>query len=158
MGGVERIKWIQHIYGPYSAAYAEIRLWPSKLTLPSEPAQPIIPDVFPPPLAAGARMNPKVLICRRHDEVDAVPLSSTVVPTPPETLRYDILDKQESKWRDLYHYLLERGFMLRPRYSLGWIPSWIGKSCEPWECEDAIEAFVRRGFIFVFHPLTFFSR
>ena len=91
-------------------------------------------------------MNPKVLICTLHDEIGAVPLSSTVVPTPPETLRYDILDKQESKWRDNYHYLLERGFILRPRYSPGWIPSWVGKPCEPWECEDAIEAFVRRAF------------
>ena len=42
-------------------------------------------------------------------------------------------------WRDHQAWLQERGYMLRPRYRPGWVPSWEGKpDVDPFSCEDGI--------------------
>lgn len=38
----------------------------------------------------------------------------------------------EVYWRDRYHWLLENGYRLRPRYHPEWIPSWV-KDPTLWE-------------------------
>lgn len=40
-------------------------------------------------------------------------------PIPPEEL-----DPREIWWRDHYNQLSNRGYLLRPRYSPQWVPSW----------------------------------
>ncbi|KAI0364009.1 kinase-like protein [Pilatotrama ljubarskyi] len=51
--------------------------------------------------------------------------------------RYDLLPS-EVEWRDRQEYLLQRGYLLRPRYSKDWQPSWIGTNIAPHFCEDSI--------------------
>ena len=47
----------------------------------------------------------------------------------------------EVQWRDRQPMLEQRGYMLRPRYRPGWIPSWHkDPSLIPRRCEDAIAA------------------
>ncbi|KAI8971014.1 kinase-like protein [Trametes punicea] len=41
-------------------------------------------------------------------------------------------------WRDRQHYLLEAGYILRPRYWPNWRPSWLGTDLNPMFCEDSI--------------------
>ena len=51
----------------------------------------------------------------------------------------------EEQWRDRQPMLEQRGYMLRPRYRPGWIPSWHkDPSLNRRDCEDAILAPVRR--------------
>ncbi|KIM37420.1 hypothetical protein M413DRAFT_77141 [Hebeloma cylindrosporum] len=44
----------------------------------------------------------------------------------------------ELYWRANYHWFLDRGYQLRPRYSPDWIPSWTGTSKYFEDCEDGI--------------------
>ncbi|KAJ6631577.1 hypothetical protein B0H10DRAFT_2159825 [Mycena sp. CBHHK59/15] len=39
-------------------------------------------------------------------------------------------------WHDHCEWLKERGYLLRPRYQPGWVPSWIGTDKDSWNCED----------------------
>ncbi|CDO77758.1 hypothetical protein BN946_scf184993.g21 [Trametes cinnabarina] len=48
------------------------------------------------------------------------------------------LAPQELFWQARYNFLKERGYLLRPRYSPGWKPSWIGTNLDPTFCEDSI--------------------
>jgi len=48
------------------------------------------------------------------------------------------LDRGEAFWRENYQFLLDHGYLLRPRYSPDWVPSWIGTNKGPWNCEDGI--------------------
>ncbi|KAF7797588.1 hypothetical protein EIP86_008788 [Pleurotus ostreatoroseus] len=49
------------------------------------------------------------------------------------------LSNGEIWWRDHQQWLQEKGYMLRPRYRPGWIPSWEGKpDMDPLSCEDGI--------------------
>jgi hypothetical protein len=48
------------------------------------------------------------------------------------------VSKHEEIWRDRYVFLLDRGLKLRVRYRPGWIPSWLGTSLDPENCEDSI--------------------
>ncbi len=63
-------------------------------------------------------------------------------PTPPRrydfSVEYDplVLNPVECYWRDLQPWLEQNGYLLRPRYSPGWIPSWIGTTKKWFECED----------------------
>ncbi|KDQ64115.1 hypothetical protein JAAARDRAFT_27739 [Jaapia argillacea MUCL 33604] len=50
-----------------------------------------------------------------------------------------VLDPIEEEWRDRQPFLASRGYMLRPRYRPGWIPSWHGTNIHPSYCEDSIE-------------------
>ncbi|KAH9935119.1 kinase-like protein [Epithele typhae] len=50
----------------------------------------------------------------------------------------------EITWRDRARYLLEHGYVLRPRYQPGWTPSWLGTNRNPFFCEDAAMIFPTR--------------
>ncbi|EPQ57121.1 hypothetical protein GLOTRDRAFT_115170 [Gloeophyllum trabeum ATCC 11539] len=41
-------------------------------------------------------------------------------------------------WRDHQPWLDERGYLLRPRYSPDWVPSWKGTNKDYTECEDGV--------------------
>lgn len=46
------------------------------------------------------------------------------------------LSKLELFWRDHSSWLEERGYMLRPRYKMNWVPSWLDKRKHWSRCED----------------------
>ncbi len=47
----------------------------------------------------------------------------------------------ELAWRDRQTYLESRGYLLRPRYRPGWIPSWRSDpSIKPFFAEDFVRA------------------
>ncbi|KII93045.1 hypothetical protein PLICRDRAFT_377913 [Plicaturopsis crispa FD-325 SS-3] len=48
----------------------------------------------------------------------------------------------EKIWRDLQPTLRQRGYRLRPRYDVGWKPSWLGTNIDPFWCEDYIKPYV----------------
>jgi len=87
-------------------------------------------------------MNSKTCLCALHDEYECI------IPFTVKKKLYefsgspDVLSSQETKWRDIYHFLFERGLELRPRYSPGWTPSWLGTEKEELDCEDGIMATV----------------
>lgn len=59
--------------------------------------------------------------------------------TPPEKL-----DLREVWWRDHYDQLNNHGYLLRPRYSPQWTPSWKTTG-EGWkDCEDGKRLRVRK--------------
>ncbi|KAJ3481137.1 hypothetical protein NLI96_g7863 [Meripilus lineatus] len=50
---------------------------------------------------------------------------------------YEKLDDSESFWLDHSEWLEEKGYMLRPRFRPGWVPSWVtGNNPVPWVVED----------------------
>jgi len=51
--------------------------------------------------------------------------------------RYARLYPHELAWRDKQLFLESRGYMLRPRFRPGWIPSWRVTGARPLDCEDA---------------------
>ncbi|KAL0947779.1 hypothetical protein HGRIS_013855 [Hohenbuehelia grisea] len=50
------------------------------------------------------------------------------------------LDSSEIWWRDHQVWLQESGYMLRPRYHPGWIPSWKVSKKDKKKCEDRISS------------------
>ncbi|KAI0806721.1 kinase-like domain-containing protein [Fomes fomentarius] len=44
----------------------------------------------------------------------------------------------ERFWQERQQHLQRHGYLLRPRYSLRWQPSWIGTNWDPTFCEDSI--------------------
>lgn len=49
------------------------------------------------------------------------------------------LEARELAWRDRQQFLAARGYMLRPRYHPGWVPSWSASlDINPFRCEDFI--------------------
>lgn len=51
--------------------------------------------------------------------------------------RHTVLNGLEIPWRDRQVFLESRGYMLRPRYRPGWVPSWQGNPEVHYEdCED----------------------
>lgn len=50
---------------------------------------------------------------------------------------YDLLPS-ELFWKEHQPYLSERGYLLRPRYSPSWEPSWKGTRLDSLFCEDSI--------------------
>ncbi|KAI0351969.1 kinase-like protein [Trametes cingulata] len=50
---------------------------------------------------------------------------------------YNLLPSEE-RWRDRQRFLERRGYLLRPRYSPKWRPSWTGTNLDPEFCEDSI--------------------
>ncbi|KAI0365108.1 kinase-like protein [Pilatotrama ljubarskyi] len=50
---------------------------------------------------------------------------------------YDLLPS-EIFWRERQRYLLDHGYVLRPRYWPNWKPSWLGTNLRPAFCEDSI--------------------
>ncbi|KAG9093575.1 hypothetical protein FS749_014162 [Ceratobasidium sp. UAMH 11750] len=51
------------------------------------------------------------------------------------------LTSNERDWAKYYDYLKDRGYQLRPRYSPGWVRSWLGQKVFPNDCEDSWAAF-----------------
>ncbi|KAI0330367.1 hypothetical protein GY45DRAFT_1250953 [Cubamyces sp. BRFM 1775] len=48
------------------------------------------------------------------------------------------LAPKELFWQARYRYLRDHGYLLRPRYSPEWKPSWVGTNLDPLFCEDSI--------------------
>ncbi|EJT97914.1 kinase-like protein [Dacryopinax primogenitus] len=48
------------------------------------------------------------------------------------------LTTAEKNWADMQKDLEKRGYMLRRRYHLGWVGSWVGTRKRPERCEDSI--------------------
>lgn len=44
----------------------------------------------------------------------------------------------ETVWRDKQKMLQERGYLLRPRFRPGWVPSWLNTNKRPLLCEDSL--------------------
>ena len=57
---------------------------------------------------------------------------------PPEEL-----DPREVWWRDRYKTLSDHGYLLRPRYSPQWVPSWKTLNKNWKDCEDSKRIEVR---------------
>ena len=53
------------------------------------------------------------------------------------------LNTFERIWHDRYHFLLQKGLQLRPRYRPGWVPSWLNAKGEFLLFEDSLEQPVR---------------
>src|SRR5882724_9621840 len=60
----------------------------------------------------------------------------------------------EQFWTDHQKWLQSRGYMLRPRYSPDWVPSWRGTTKFSYSCEDGIPKYVRTCYI---NSLTFLT-
>jgi endonuclease YncB( thermonuclease family) len=68
----------------------------------------------------------------------------------PGKLRLD-----EVYWRDLQPWLVESGYMLRPRYRPDWVPSWTNNKRNWRDLEDEQEARVGLSVIHqLYHKLT----
>ncbi|OJT07915.1 hypothetical protein TRAPUB_1194 [Trametes pubescens] len=48
------------------------------------------------------------------------------------------LSPKEQGWQARHRFLKDHGYLLRPRYSPGWKPSWIDTDYDPFYCEDSI--------------------
>ncbi|KAJ6624314.1 hypothetical protein B0H10DRAFT_1784847 [Mycena sp. CBHHK59/15] len=57
-------------------------------------------------------------------------------PSAGESFRHILSDSAELFWLDHCEWLKEKGYLLRPRYQPGWVPSWIGTTKKRWNCED----------------------
>lgn len=57
-----------------------------------------------------------------------------------KTFAFHVLDKYETFWMEHHKWLEEKGYMLRPRYRPGWVPSWDvdDTTLFPYDLEDAI--------------------
>jgi hypothetical protein len=56
---------------------------------------------------------------------------------PDEIPDYDELFITEKFWRNNFAYLKDRGYLLRPRFSPDWVPSWKTRGGDPSKAEDA---------------------
>ncbi|KAJ3480769.1 hypothetical protein NLI96_g8114 [Meripilus lineatus] len=70
----------------------------------------------------------------------ATPQEASKTPQPqkphPRSL-HESLDRIESFWLDHSEWLEEKGYMLRPRYRHGWVPSWVAENKpKPFMAED----------------------
>ena len=54
------------------------------------------------------------------------------------------LDPREVWWRDRYEQLSNHGYLLRPRYTPQWIPSWKASNRDWTDCEDGQRLEVRK--------------
>ncbi|KAF5319785.1 hypothetical protein D9611_012884 [Ephemerocybe angulata] len=54
-----------------------------------------------------------------------------------------LLEEDEERWVQNYHFLLQRGYALRPRYHPDWVPSWQGLDVNALDYppEDSIQAY-----------------
>ncbi|GBE79197.1 hypothetical protein SCP_0203940 [Sparassis crispa] len=51
---------------------------------------------------------------------------------------FGVLSLWEARWRDRQQFLEAHGYMLRPRYRPGWIPSWRATGGDPMDFEDSV--------------------
>jgi len=59
----------------------------------------------------------------------------TFGPVPP--FDENQLAPNETWWSQHFGWLKDRGYLLRPRYAPGWIPSWKGTKKKRLLCEDS---------------------
>lgn len=52
------------------------------------------------------------------------------------------LSENELWWTRHFHWLKDRGYLLRPRYAPDWVPSWRGTKKGIYSCEDSATAMV----------------
>lgn len=78
-------------------------------------------------------------------EGDVQPSMVDLDVTPDQQAHRDRLTllSEEVYWRDHYTWLVEQGYMLRPRYKPGWIPSWKDTGRRWTRFEDGIILRVR---------------
>lgn len=60
------------------------------------------------------------------DDHPPVSLVSALTGLPKSD--FSVLQKWEVWWRDHQEWLKGRGYMLRPRYRVGWVPTWKGEA------------------------------
>lgn len=48
------------------------------------------------------------------------------------------LSENELWWSRHFHWLKDRGYLLRPRYAPDWVPSWRGTKKDRFSCEDNV--------------------
>lgn len=63
----------------------------------------------------------------------------TYEPNQPDSYYPPALNRFERIWHDRYHFLLQKGLELRPRYRPGWTPSWLNTKEEFLLSEDSLE-------------------
>lgn len=73
---------------------------------------------------------------------DNAPVPGTSQPVSMADYSGELLP-YEFFWRDHQQWLEEKGYMLRPRYRPGWVPSWQGTDAFYWRFEDGISINVR---------------
>lgn len=109
------------------------------------------PPISPSPESIPARVAPPhldangIVLPPAHD-------SLSVTETDPLAQARETVSRLKSKlspaeiwWRDHQLWLQKKGYMLRPRYRPGWVPSWEGKNdVNPADCEDGISPNVSR--------------
>lgn len=83
----------------------------------------------------------------RPDDPNGVATAETV----PQPANHDqplvaVLSEDEVFWRDHQQYLESKGYMLRPRYRPGWVPSWTKTGKSYLSCEDSVTWLVRNDF------------
>lgn len=59
-----------------------------------------------------------------------------------EHIDTSILEDREIFWRDHQQWLQQHGYLLRPRYRVGWVPEWKGQEITAYEREDAVPMLV----------------
>ena len=84
------------------------------------------------------RGTPEISIV--HPPPDPIPIYK---PNQPDSHYPPSLNRFERIWHDRYHFLLEKGLELRPRYRPGWTPSWLKAKGEFFICEDSLQHLVR---------------
>ena len=70
-----------------------------------------------------------------------MPMTSAEIEALVDDSPPGLLGTTEYFWRDHYKWLKECGYLLRPRYAPGWVPSWevkdAGGVSKEWnDCED----------------------
>ena len=78
----------------------------------------------------------------------------TYEPNHPDSYYPSDLNLFEKVWHDRYHFLLQKGLQLRPRYRPGWTPSWLNAEGDFLLFEDSLEQPVRCCFLDLHLPLT----
>ncbi|EDR13591.1 uncharacterized protein LACBIDRAFT_322624 [Laccaria bicolor S238N-H82] len=63
----------------------------------------------------------------------------TYEPNQPDSYYPPALNRFERIWHDRYHFLLQKGLQLRPRYRPGWVPSWLNAKGEFLLHEDSLQ-------------------
>lgn len=74
---------------------------------------------------------------------DAVLNAASVTPNDQSRKDHRTLLPEEIFWRDHQPWLTEKGYMLRPRYRPGWVPSWTGTGKAWRKYEDGVAMRVR---------------
>jgi serine/threonine protein kinase len=75
-------------------------------------------------------------------ELEGLYSSQDDVPQPASMSMQEMgsgfLSPSDVKWRDIFHWLHENGYKLRPRFHPDWVPSWKGTKKNPAACEDGL--------------------